>query len=231
MNSNVGFQSLRDSDADSLRQHEAEKLPSVGEQLSERLFTRAQPQVLSEDDYPELQAMLLALEPYKRRLAALAGDRDADYTLTLAMDGSAAIDERGLIYLGAGFLRSHKTNIDVIVGAIAHEVGHRPKRMRHFALQQRLTQEQLNNLLMQEEILADRFAGFAMGELSLNPEPLIEYLIAAQSPPHPAYLPVEERARLIRDCFAQGRSRASTRKKLFPEFDRHTSARNHLRDL
>lgn len=217
--------------AGQLRQQETEALPTVGKQLSENLFTRAQPQTANAEDYPELQAILVALEPYKRRLAALAGDRDADYALVLSVDGSAAIDERGLIYLGAGFLRQHRMRMEVLVGAIAHEIGHRPKRMATLGLKQALNKAELASLLMHEEIRADIFAGKGMGELDLDVEPLIEYLVAAQSPPHPAYLPVEERARLLREHANAGRDRSSMRKKLFPDFDRATSMRNHLREL
>lgn len=214
-----------------IRQGEAEALPTVGKQLSDNLFTRAQPQTANAQDYPELQAVLVALEPYKRRLAALAGDRDSDYALVLSVDGSAAIDERGLIYLGAGFLRQHRMRMEVLVGAIAHEIGHRPKRMRTLGLKQALNQNELNSLLMHEEIRADIFAGKGMGELDLDVEPLIEYLLNAQSPPHPAYLPAEERARLLREHANLGKDRSSMRKKLFPDFDRATSMKNHLREL
>lgn len=212
-------------------QKNAQATRSVGEQVTQSIFHRPKPMLLAASDYPELQALLVVLDKYRRRLALLVGDADRDYALALAADGSAAIDAQGIIFLGASFLASNKHNLEVVVGAIAHEVGHRPKRMRTLSLKRELSVQALQALCLHEEIRADNFAGRGLAELQLSCEPLIAYLRAVNAPPHPEYLPVDERARVIRDGHASGAARANTRQKLFPEFDRHTSARNHLADL
>lgn len=210
---------------------ETEGTRSVGEQVTQSIFHRPPPMLLAAAQFPELQALLVVLDKYRRRLAHFVGDLDKDYTLALAADGSAAIDARGIIFLGAGFLTAHKKNLEVIVGAIAHEVGHRPKRMRTLSLKRELSRQELQALCLHEEIRADNFAGRGLAELQLSCEPLIAYLKAVNAPPHPEYLPLHERAKVIRDGHASGAARAGVRQKLFPEFDRQTSARNHLADL
>lgn len=210
---------------------DAQATRSVGEQVTQSIFHRPRPMLLAASDYPELQALLVVLDKYRRRLAHFVGDADKDYALALAADGSAAIDAAGTIFLGANFLSAHGRNLEVIVGAIAHEVGHRPKRMRTLSLKRNLSVQELQALCLHEEIRADNFAGRGLAELQLSCEPLIAYLKAVDAPPHPEYLPFHERAKVIRDGHTSGKARAGVRQKLFPEFDRQTSARNHLADL
>lgn len=203
---------------------------TVGEQVSQSLFSRPQPRLLDASEFPELAAMLVILNSYRRKLAQLVGDRDEDYALALAQDTIAAIDANGIIFLGVAFLQAHKHRIEVVVGALAHEIGHRPQRMRQLQLQvpRDLSPPELSALLLHEEIRADSFAGRGLAELGMPCEPLIEFLRAVSILPHPAYLPIEQRAQVIRDGHAGRAFRAESRRKLFPEFDRHTAARHHL---
>lgn len=211
-------------------QGQPEAIKTVGEQIRESLFSRPSPMLLEPSAYPELMQMLVALNTYRRKLAMMIGDRDSDYTLALAEDTIAAIDERGIIFLGAQFLISHKDRLDVIVGAIAHEIGHRPKRMRELARAdaRELTVQEKQALLLHEEIRADSFAGRGLAELGFSCEPLIAFLREVSVHPHPEYLGIEQRAEVIRAGFAGRQLRAESRRKLFPDFDRHTAPRMHL---
>jgi hypothetical protein len=215
---------------DTRRQGDTAPLRTVGEQVGQSLFHRPQPMLLEASDYPELQQMLLVLDKYRRKLAMMIGDRDEDYSLALAEDTVAAIDARGIIFLGAAFLRAHKDHLDVVVGAMAHEIGHRPKRMQALAQHdtRALNQAQLNALLLHEEIRADSFAGRGLAELGMSCEPLIAFLKRISILPHPEYLPPDQRAEVIRAGFEGRQFRTDSRRKLFPEFDRHTSPRLHL---
>ena len=217
---------------DTRRGGQPETVKTVGEQVAESLFSRPAPMLLVPSEFPELQAMLVVLDKYRRKLAMMIGDRDEDYTLALAQDTIAAIDERGIIFLGAQFLLAHKQHLDVVVGAIAHEIGHRPKRMRTLGQTdtRTLTAEQKQALLLHEEIRADSFAGRGLAELGFSCEPLIAFLRQVSVHPHPEYLPVAERAEVIRAGFEGRKARASSRRKLFPDFDRHTAPRLHLGD-
>lgn len=212
-------------------QPQAQATRSVGEQVTQSIFSRPRPMLLEPSEHPELMALMAVLDKYRRRLAMLVGDEDKEYTLALAASGSAAIDERGIIFMGAGFLATHRHRLEVLVGAIAHEVGHRPKRMRTLSLKRDLTPAELHALCLHEEIRADYFAGRGLAELQLSCEPLIGYLQAVDAPPHPEYLPTGERARVIREGHAAGAARSGMREKLFPEFHRATNMRDHLGDF
>lgn len=202
----------------------------VGEQLRETLFRRNQPHPLALEAFPELAALVTLLNGYRRKLALLAGDVDADYRLVLTDDAIAAVDGEGNIYLGIAFLRGHQGSLDTLVGAIAHEIGHRPKRLKALnrSLPDGLTTRQLQALCLHEEIRADHFAGRALAEVGLSCEPLIAFLKAVQVRPHPEYLPADERAHVIREAFGKSDVRARAREKLFPEFHRHTNVRSHI---
>jgi hypothetical protein len=188
--------------------------------------------LLRPSDYPALQAMLVVLNKYRSKLAIMIGDQDVDYTLALAQDTIAAIDARGIIFLGAPFLLAHRNHLDVVVGAIAHEIGHRPKRMRTLGQTdtRTLTLEQKQALLLHEEIRADSFAGRGLAELKFSCEPLIAFLRQVSVHPHPEYLPVAQRAEVIRAGFEGRLVRAAMRSKLFPDFHRHTAPHMHLGD-
>ena len=209
---------------------DAAPVQTVGEQVSQSLFSRPAPLLMDASAFPDLQAMLVVLDKYRRKLALLVGDRDDDYALALAQDTIAAIDDRGIIFLGAHFLLAHQHRLEVVVGAMAHEIGHRPKRMKQLAQNdtRQLTEHEKNALLLHEEIRADSFAGRGLAELGMSCEPLIAFLYDVSVHPHPQYLPVKQRAEVIREGYAKRQFRADSRRKLFPEFDRHTAAKMHL---
>lgn len=202
----------------------------LGEQIQQVLFGRARPPILDPAKFPELAVLLRLMDRYRKKLSTHAGDDEKEYSITLADDIIAAIDEHGTIFLGAAFLKGNAARPEVLVGALAHEIGHRPKRWRHerFKTQRQLTAEELAALCRHEETRADIFAGKALAELGLSCEPLIDFLKLVQVRPHPEYLPAEARGEIIRDAHAGRAYRTANRRKLFPEFDRWINPDGHL---
>ena len=203
---------------------------AVAKRVQENLFGRVRPRLLQAADFPELAELLRMLNGYRRKFAALAGDPEADYTIVLADDAIAAIDEHGTIFMGVAFLKAHRRRPEVLVGALAHEIGHRPKRWRQtrYQIPRDLSGDQLSMLCRHEEIRADMFAGRALAEVGVDCEPVIAFLELVQISPHPAYLPVEERAQVIREAHRGGAYRAEARRKFFPAHSRHVGAKGYL---
>lgn len=206
----------------------AGEIPGVGQQVQQALFGRARPPVLDPALFPELAHQLKLLASTKKKLAMMAGDRDEDYELVLADGTIAMIDENGTIFVGAQFLAACAAKPEVLIGALAHEIGHRPKRWSEYRVRKQLTREELEALCRHEETRADLFAGKALAELGLACDPLCEFLQAIETKPHPEYFPAEVRAQVIRDAHLARSYQRDHRKKLFPEFDRAVSPKNHL---
>jgi hypothetical protein len=210
---------------------ETKETPPVGQQVQQALFGRPKPTLLDPASRPELSALLAELHKYKRKLTTMAGDKDEDYLIALADGTIAMIDEYGVIYMGAGFLAAHLAKPEVVVGALAHEIGHQPKRWDEYRMKRQLTREELEELCRFEETRADIFAGKALAELGLDCEPLIAFLEAIEEKPHPEYFPAKVRGEVIRDAHAGRAYRADARRKLFPEFDRMTSPKGHVGEV
>lgn len=207
---------------------QAAPAPSIGRQVQSALFGRPKPPLLDPARFPELAAELAKLHKAKRKIATMAGDKDEDYLLALADGTLAMIDEFGVIYLGAGFVAAFAHQPEVLVGALAHEIGHRPKRWDRYQGDKQLTREQMQAICRHEETRADIFAGKALAELGLACEPLIAFLERIEVGPHPEYFPAAVRGEVIRDAHAGRAYRADARRKLFPEFDRMTAPKGHL---
>ena len=105
---------------------------SVAEQVEDALFGKHKPPLLDEDEYPEAAEILAKLDKYRRKIAIMTGDPESDYCLQLADGTVAMIDAHGTIMVGIRFLMKFKNNMPVLVGAIAHEIGHRPKRWAEY---------------------------------------------------------------------------------------------------
>jgi len=206
----------------------AAEAPPVGKQVQNALFGRPKPTVLDPAQFPHLSEQLKLLARYKKKLAVMAGDDEDDYELVLADGTIAMIDEQGNIYVGAGFLQAAKDMPELMVGVLAHEIGHRPKRWNEYRTKRQLTREELEMLCRYEETRADIFAGKALAEMEMSSEPVEQFLQAIEEKPHPEYFPAEVRAEVIRDAH-QGRAyRAKARRGLFPEYDRMTAPKGHL---
>lgn len=211
----------------STRAQQSGSTGSVGQQIQNELFGKPKPKIVDADD-ANLTAQLARLQAYRKRLARLAGDSEEDYDLTLADGTIAMIDGEGLIYVGRDFVLQHQDQIDVMVGVLAHEIGHRPKRWNEYKQEQVLTREEREQLCRTEETRADYFAGKALAQLGMRCEPLIGFLRAVQTQPHPEYFSADLRAEVIREGFQDGRRQARNRKAFFPELERMRGARLDL---
>ncbi len=207
---------------------QAEQVPLVGDQIVNALFGRQHPPILDADQFPELAAMIAMLNRFRKKLAVMAGDDEDDYVVVLADGPLAMIDELGTIYFGAGFLLQCKDVPEILVGALAHEIGHRPKRWIEYKVRKKLSVEEMHALCRHEETRADIFAGKGLAELGVDCEPICKYLIHHANNPHPEYHPAEVRADIIRDAHRSRAYRVSNRAKLFPEYDKAVSPKNNL---
>lgn len=206
----------------------SQEAPPVGQQVQQTLFGKAKPAVLDPAQHPELMAQLQQLNKFRKKLATMAGDREEDYSVALADGTIAMIDEQGVIYVGAKFLAAFGDTPEVVVGALAHEIGHRPKRWGQYRVRRQLNREEMEYICRHEETRADIFAGKALAELGMSCEPLVEFLQAIEEKPHPEYFEAKVRAEVIREAHAGRTYRAEARRKLFPGFDRMTSPKGHL---
>ena len=204
----------------------ADAAGSVGEQVQDSLFGRRKPEILPED--VESARLLARLHTFRKKLARLAGDPPEDYDLCLAAGTIAAIDGEGLIYVGRELLFDHAGDLEVQVGVLAHEIGHRPKRWAAYRAERPLDRAALEDLCRLEETRADYFAGFALAQLKMSAEPLCAFLAALQQHPHPEYLSAELRVKTIREGAAAGTRRQRNLRKFFPELARMSSADGDL---
>jgi hypothetical protein len=206
----------------------AGEAPPIGQQVQQTLFGKPRPLVLDAAQYPELNDILAVLRKYVGRLARMAGDKEEDYGLVLADGTIAMIDEGGMIYVGAGFISAFRQQLDVLVGALAHEVGHRPRRWSEYHSRRQLTVKEIEYICRHEETRADIFAGKALAELGLDCEPLCTFLAHIAEKPHREYFPADVRAQVIRDAFSGRAYRVENRRKIFPGFDRMTRPKGDL---
>ena len=206
-------------------------VPEVGKQVQNALFGKPKPVILDPAQFPQLAEQLVLLKKYRKKLALMAGDEEDDYQLVLADGTIAMIDENGMIFVGAGFLEACKEHPEILVGVLAHEIGHRPKRWSEYKERKPLTREQLEALCRHEETRADIFAGKALAEMGMDWEPLAEFLEALEDKPHPEYFPAKVRAQVLEDAHSGREYRSENRKKIFPGFDRMTSPTGQLGDF
>jgi hypothetical protein len=206
------------------------EIPSVGEQVQQALFARPKPVLLDPAQFPMLAEQMRVLNKYKKKLAQLAGDDESEYTLHLADGTIAQIDEKGNIFVGAQFLAAAKDKPELLVGVLAHEIGHRPKRWKNYRVRRELTKDDLEALCRHEETRADLFSGKALAEMDLSCDPLIEFLMrhGQGANPHPEYFPPEVRASVIRDAHTSRTYARESRKKLFPDYERFHAPKGHL---
>ena len=205
----------------------ADKVESLGQQVQNELFGKKKPRLLDPDD-KDTAAQMARLHSYKKKLARLAGDEEDDYSLALAEGTIAMIDAEGVIYVGKTFLVHNADRVDLQVGVIAHEIGHRPKRWNEYRASEVRTREQLHELCRLEETYADFFAGRALAELGLSPEPMCALLLTLEEGPHPEYFPAKVRGDVIREGYTDGRRQSDVRKKMFPELAKRVSPKLDL---
>ncbi|MBI5507202.1 MAG: hypothetical protein HY903_00490 [Deltaproteobacteria bacterium] len=206
----------------------AGEAPSIGEQIQQTLFGKPKPAILDPAAFPQVAEQLKLLHKYKKKLAVMAGDKEDDYDIQLADGGNAMIDQAGTIFVGAKLLALCKEKPEVLVGALAHEIGHRPKRWGSYRVRRQLTREEIEYICRHEETRADLFAGKALAEMGMSCEPLVQFLESVEDKPHPEYFPAKVRGEIIRDAHAGRAYQATARRTIFPGFDRMTSPKGHL---
>ncbi|MDP2343828.1 MAG: hypothetical protein Q8O67_22910 [Deltaproteobacteria bacterium] len=211
---------------------EARPAETLGQQVEEELFGKKRKRpTLVDDDSVEMQGLLARLSAWKDKLARFAGDREADYRLQLCEGTIAMIDAGGDILLGRKFLLAHRDDTPLLVGVIAHEIGHRPARWSSLKAEQPRTRVELQELCRLEETRADHFAGRALAAFGLSPSSLCTFLLALEDPKAQGshdYFPAPLRVEVIVEGHADGQRKGNARKSLFPELDRHTNPRNDL---
>jgi hypothetical protein len=207
------------------------KATSVGDQVQDALFGKPKPKLANPDEYPEAVKLLEKLDKYRRKFAVFAGDDEGTYRLKLAQSALAMIDAHGTIYIGVSFLTENKDNFSVPIGALAHEIGHRPQRWHEYPEKANLSQEEIHKICRLEETRADYFAGRARAAVHQPVVPIIHYLASREEGPHPEYFPVKMRAEVIEQGFADYASYAKTRKKLWPELEQMMAAKLHIGDF
>ena len=200
---------------------------SVADQVQDSLFGRPKPRVLDQDDADSAHLMA-RLRGFKKRLARLAGDDPADYDLCLAEGTIASIDKDGLVYVGKSFLLTYAEALDVQLGVLAHEIGHRPKRWAEYRASMPETRAEVEDLCRLEETRADYFAGYALAQLGRPCQPLCDFLARIQQHPHPEYFSAALRAKTIQEAHGSGLRQKRNVQKFFPELARMTSAGGDL---
>lgn len=209
-------------------------LKPLGEQIQQQLFPNVNPRVTPLEAYPQLAELLFLLNKKRKQLASLAEDHDDDYRIVLTEDTIAAINGQGTIFMGAPFLLAYQQHLDLLVGVLAHEIGHRPKYWQHQRRQipMQLTIEQMAELCRAEEAKADTFAGIGLAEFGMSAEPVANFIrMIQQDDPtcgHPQYLPADVRAEMILNAHSKRAVRAAYRRKLFPEHHRFINPKGHI---
>ena len=180
----------------------------------------------SEEQQERLAAILERLRGFRAKLDVRAGDQPGA-PIVLASGTIAAIDGDGTIYYDASFLLEHAEETDLLVGILAHEVGHRPRQWARARRNlQGLAASALDDICRYEEIRADTFAGLAMAELGMSVEPMIELLLRVQVEPHPRYLSAEQRGEVLRREHLRGTQRALDMRRNYPDMHRGTAIRD-----
>ncbi len=200
---------------------------SLGAQVQDRLFGGKKPPLADPDD-AATAPLMARLHAYRRRLERLVGDPSDTYDLVLATGTIAMIDEQCTIYIGQEFLLRYADDLPLQLGVVAHEMGHRPARWQEYRNQAPQSQEAMDDLCRLEETRADYFAGYALGQLGFDAEPLCHFLEQIDEGPHPEYLSTPMRIKTIREGHGSGRRKDQNRRKFFPEFSRMSSSRGDL---
>jgi hypothetical protein len=207
--------------------------PNIADKVEQNIFGFPTPNLVDPAGFPELSELLNILMNYRTKITHFAGEPDNTYCFRLAEGIAAAVNQDCIIFLGVGFLSQYKNSIPLLVGAIAHEIGHQPKKLRKkekialAALKGQYTIERINAICREEEALADHFAGLALAELELSPEPLIHFLAQNQTP-HPRYLDAEARGEIILAAYQQQSRRGQILRKHFPKYAQSRDSRLYL---
>lgn len=212
----------------------ATKLPDANEPLPLQtvLFGATLPKAVDPASYPQLAEQLRWLMKQKAKIATFVGDKDEEYAIVLSEGEAACIDQHNRIFLGVDLVARSLKEQGLLVGILAHEIGHRPKTWKRVKHDHGMKRAQLAELAKMEEAKADRVAGRALAEMGLLPDELCQFLLAHghfEKQPE-AYFPVDMRVELIRDAHASQIQRSTSAQKLFPQFQRAQSVKGLIHD-
>jgi hypothetical protein len=210
----------------------ATQTETLQEQVEGELFGKRKPRPV-DDDSAEAEARLARLSAWVKKLARFAEDDEGDYSVRLAKDTIAMIDGKGVIYVGVEFLAAHEDDTALVVGVLAHEVGHRPRRWAERKADKAKSKDELLQLCRLEETRADYFAGRALAAFGLDATPVCALLLALDQPEvasepgratpskkkqkNHEYFPATMRVEVIREGFSDGRRQDSQKRAMFPE--------------
>ena len=200
---------------------------SLADQVEHELFGKKKPKLLDVDD-ADVATQMGRLHGWRKKLARLAGDAEDDYDLRLCEGTIALIDQQGVIFVGKSFLLAHADNLDLLVGVLAHEIGHRPQRWHEYRSERPRNKDEIEHLCRLEETHADYFAGRALAAFGFSADPICAFLEHLEEQPHPEYFPAAVRGEVIREGFADGRRKDDQRKKMFPELHKHLGGKHDL---
>src|SRR6266850_2857310 len=91
------------------------------------LFGSVLPKRLDLTQFPQLAEQMRWLMKQKTKLAAFVGDSAGDYDIALAEGESACVDKEGTVFIGEKLVRRAEKDPALLIGVLAHEIGHRPK--------------------------------------------------------------------------------------------------------
>jgi hypothetical protein len=189
-------------------------------QVERELFSRRMPAVVEDDDFAAVMGLLTS---WKNRLARLAKEPEESFRVRLCDGTMAMIDASGLIVFGRSFLRAHAGNVPLLVGVLAHEIGHRPRRWQHNK-DTAASAAEVQRICRSEETQADWFAGAALAEFGLSAEPMCELLLSLGdgSGSH-QYFPANVRVDVVREAHEAHARKSRVRKEFFPSLDKHAA--------
>lgn len=182
------------------------------------LFGKRAARLVDPRRYPKLIKGLRKLGMAKDQIADVLGVTDNTFSVALAEGDNASINRQGQIAFGLELLEKYETNDALLVAVLAHEIGHQPWKWPTGNLAH-LTKKALDVLSREEEAKADRFAGRALADLAVSPDPICDFLIAhGKFEKHPPadYYPATIRAEMIREAYSRRRRALTTAAHLSP---------------
>lgn len=132
-------------------------------------------------DYPDLTPLFAhygAIQKAKRKLRLLSGK---DGKILLAKNTVGAADNKGNVYLGVEFLQENGGNDALLSAVMAHEWGHLISNTSKHGNLDHLSWEDIFKLRREEEAAADVFCGRMLAMMGYAPDPIINFLLKAQS--------------------------------------------------
>ncbi len=182
------------------------------------LFGKRPPRLVDPRRFPHLKKAMRKLGMAKDQLADVLGVTENTFSLALAEGENACINRDGQIAFGYQLLEKHEYDDALLVAVMAHEIGHQPWKWPKGDLSH-LTKKAIDSISREEEARADRFAGKALADLAVSPDPICDFLLRhGKFEKHPPadYYPAEMRVEMIQAAFSKRRKALNTAAHLSP---------------